>query len=189
MTIGTGKFLGILGNSSLKAIGPPVEEAIATISFLPAEKAPVNTVCFFGKSTLFLTLATLAAKTLLIISSESSLMFSEIEPEGLAMKSTQPSDNALSVVSAPSLVKALSIMTGSGLDFMISVRALMPSILGISTSIVTTSGLRVLIWESASLPSLAVPTTSILLSALKISLMNCLIKALSSTTKTLIFFT
>ena len=196
ITIGTGKFFGNLGSNSLNAIGPPVDDAIATMSRRPVlvggaiRRNSVDCGSVFADignaPPLPRTRAVLAATTFSIISRPMSLMFSEIEPEGLPIKSTQPSANARSVVSAPSCVIVLSIITGRGLVLMISCNAVSPSMFGISTSSVTTSGFNTLTCSSASRPSRATPHTSRRASVLSISLINCRINALSSTTSTLI---
>ncbi len=90
------------------------------------------------------------------------------------------------VVSEPLLVWLLSMTTGSGFDFMIRRRVSRPSMTGISTSNVTTSTSSLSSFSRASCPFLAKPATSSSGSALMISVISLRIKALSSTTKTLI---
>ena len=158
MSTGTGNFLGSFGTSSFKAIGPPVELAMTTISRLPANDggALIWRKSGAGRLTAPLRRAVLAAITFSISSVPIVLMLSEMDPDGLAMKSTQPRAKALRVVSAPSDVMELTMITGTGQMRMISCRACRPSKFGISTSSVITLGLSLTVLVIASLPSLAV---------------------------------
>ena len=80
-------------------------------------------------------------------------------PRDFGMKSMAPKAKASSVIWAPALVEALTMITPAG-HFGVSCRKVArPSCTGISTSSVMTSGCSSSAFRTPSAPSQAVPTT------------------------------
>src|SRR5689334_6420666 len=183
-----GKSPGNCCNRYCSAFGPPVEIPIAMI--LLGSRRGRNAILFgLGRSSttgavVFRSLLLAATLILLIRSRAISSMCAEAASRGLATKSNAPRASALKVALAPSVVSALTTITGTRNRRVIWRSVSRPSMRGISRSSVTTSGRRSSIFFSPNAPSIAVPTTSISLSRARICGINLRISAESSTTRT-----
>ncbi|OPY25197.1 MAG: hypothetical protein A4E28_03293 [Methanocella sp. PtaU1.Bin125] len=171
------------------APGPPVDDPMTTTFFDRTREAFRGTFSRSGIGGWSSSLVWFALQATRIFSMSASLtlpMSREIEPEGLGTKSTAPAESAMIVCHAPSFVTADSMITGTGRSLMMVRSAVMPSILGISTSMVITSGASSRAMVIASSPFLATPTTEISPGTLSMSETMLRIRIESSTTSTLI---
>ncbi len=187
--------------TSSRALGPPVEAAMATTRRRSLKRAPEPVLIFWKKlsdkilaavfspacaaaglgSSLALAASFIFTGKLFLISSCPSPVKGK---EGLVTKSTAPLASASRVASLPSRVRLLTMITGLGEEAIILFKVSSPSILGISRSRVITSGLRRSIFFKASSPLRAVPARTSWGSCWMISPRKRLIKAESSTTIT-----
>ena len=183
-----GKSPGSCVSKYCRAFGPPVEMPMATI-LVGSRRGRI--ACLFGRGRSITSgagagrILFLAATLILAIRSEAiSSIWAEAASRGLATKSNAPSASALKVALAPSVVKALTTITGKRKRRVILRSVSRPSMRGISRSSVTTSGRSSSIFFSPNAPSMAVPTTSISLSRARICGISLRINAESSTTRT-----
>src|SRR5437868_2156747 len=184
---------GSRGIISASARGPPVEEAIAT-TFVSAsgDFVGAGTECAVtdgvGARIPFM-LTVRAASSADISCSRTDDRSMLTGPDGFRTNSSAPRSSARRVISFPSSEPAaLSITTGRGISAMICSSACKPFSRGISMSRVTMSGLRTRIRCRASTPSPAVPTTWNIPLDSTSSAMSFRMKALSSTTSTVVRF-
>ena len=158
--MGTGKFAGRRGMTTLSACGPPVEVPISTISTRPLVATPGG----IGGSALatgrpWRSGACAAALTFSTSSSAMSSSLSVASAVGFCTKSMAPASRAASTAS-PAWLATLMMMIGTGRRAICARTKSVPSICGMFRSQVTTSGFSSATCSSASTPSRAVPTTS-----------------------------
>ena len=179
---------GILENASIRAVGPPVDDAIA-MKFLGATvlagkgaagRLAASSVARRSGSApgrMFLATRIFCKSSVRIrLSSESTNL------SGLAMKSRAPRSSALNTFSF--WLYEETMMTGIGLTLIRMRKNVNPSIRGISRSSVIASGRSSVTNRNASSPSPALPTTSTSGSEDSISDRLRRLKAESSTTRT-----
>ena len=175
---------------SASARGPPVDDAIATTrvaasgDFLGDSGRTVGTGAGAFIPFMFTARAASSAAINCSRTDERSMLTG---PEGLRTNSSAPRSRARNVISLPSSEPAaLSITTGRGISAMICSSAWRPLSLGISMSSVTMSGLSARIFSSPSMPSAALPITWKIPLDSTNSAMSLRMKALSSTTSTVV---
>ena len=206
-TIGQRKSAGRAVSSASSAGGPPVEVPTSTrpsptarrgsrlsrrpgsrwpsSRWIPGASRPMRCLTRSLRRALDRIRAVDAARTLVISSSVSSSIWSEIAPSGLATKSIAPRRKACSVTSAPSAVSEDTMTTGQGCSIMMRSRQARPSICGMWMSSVTTSGLKAATSSSASSP-LRANCTSKSASLENMRASSFRMRAESSTTRTLV---